>query len=108
MPDHLSAIEQLVLVALLRLSHEAYGVAVQREIAQRTGREPSLATVYTALSRLERRELITSRLGDPTAERGVRRKKIFTVRADGRRALQASLRDLRAMAQGVASLERVP
>ena len=73
-----------------------------------SGREPSFATVYTALSRLERRELVSSTLGDPTPERGGRRKKIFTVRADGRRALQASLRDLRAMAQGVAALDRVP
>ena len=108
MPDHLSAIEQLVLVALLRLGDQAYGVAVQREIARRTGREPSFATVYTALSRLERRELVSSELGDPTPERGGRRKKIFTVRADGRRALQASLRDLRAMTHGVTALERNP
>jgi PadR family transcriptional regulator, regulatory protein PadR len=108
MPDHLSAIEQLVLVALLRLDDDAYGVAVQREIARRTGREPSFATVYTALARLEDRELISSRLGDATQERGGRRKKIYTVRSDGRRALQASLRDLRAMTRGIATLERIP
>jgi DNA-binding PadR family transcriptional regulator len=101
MARHLGELEQLVLLALIQLGDTAYGVAVQREIARRTGRETSFATVYTTLARLEDKGLIGSRLGDATAERGGRRKKFFVVRPAGRSALRVSLRALRTMTRGL-------
>ena len=101
MARHLGELEQLVLLALIHLGDDAYGVAVQREIAERTGRETSFATVYTTLARLEEKGFLASRLGDATPERGGRRKKLFVVRPTGRRALRASLGALRTMARGL-------
>jgi len=98
---HLGEFEQLVLLALLRLDDEAYGVAVHAEIARRTGRRMSFGTVYATLTRLEEKGLITSRLGEPTAARGGRRKKYFSILVPGRRALERSLRSVKRMAQGI-------
>jgi DNA-binding PadR family transcriptional regulator len=98
---HLGELEQLVLLALIQLGDDGYGVGVQREIARRTGRDPSFATVYTTLARLEEKGLVESRLGDATRERGGRRKRFFVVRPAGRRALRESLRALRTMARGL-------
>jgi DNA-binding PadR family transcriptional regulator len=98
---HLGELEQLVLLALVRLGDDAYGVAVQREIASRAGRHPSFATIYTTLSRLEDKGLIESRLGESSPERGGRRKKYFVMRAAGRRALRASLEAVRGMTRGL-------
>src|SRR5215212_4689852 len=91
MDGHLGELERLVLLALVRLGDDAYGVAVQREITARTSRAMSFGTVYTTLGRLEDKGLIASRLGEPTAERGGRRKKYFDIRPAGRRALRESL-----------------
>jgi DNA-binding PadR family transcriptional regulator len=97
----LGEFEQLVLLALVHLGDEAYGVAVQAEIGRRTGRQTSFGTVYTTLARLEEKGLIASRLGDPTPERGGRRKRFFLISASGRRALRASLRAIRTMTRGL-------
>jgi PadR family transcriptional regulator PadR len=97
----LGEFEQLVLLALVRLGDGAYGVAVQREIAERTSREVSFATVYTTLARLEAKELVRTHLGDATPERGGRRKKYFALNAAGRRAVTASLHALRTMTRGL-------
>lgn len=104
----LGEFEQLVLLALLRLGDEAYGVAVQREIAGRIGRATSFGTVYTTLARLEAKRLIGSRLGEPTPERGGRRKKYFQLLPAGRRALDESLRALRNMTRGLAASWQAP
>ena len=101
MEIRLGEFEQLVLLALVRLGEDAYGVAVQREIAERTGRVTSFATVYTALARLEAKGLVKAHLGEATPERGGRRKKFFTLHASGRRAVSASLRALRTMTGGL-------
>jgi DNA-binding PadR family transcriptional regulator len=90
-----------VLLALIRLGDDAYGVAVQREIAARTGRATSFATVYTTLARLEGKGFIASRLGEATPERGGRRKKYFEITSAGRGAVRASLRRLRTMTRGL-------
>lgn len=101
MADQIGSLEQLILLALLKLGDDAYGVAVQQEIARRTSRDISFGAVYTTLGRLEQKGYVGTRLGDPTPERGGRRKKHYTLRAPGRRALQASLDDLRAMTRGL-------
>ena len=98
----LGEFEQLVLLAVLRLGDEAYGVPVLAEIERATGRSPTLATVHTTLSRLEAKGLVVSRFGEPTPQRGGRRKRYFTVTLAGKRAVRASLGAIRRLAQGLA------
>src|SRR5664279_1773801 len=106
MSPRLGELEQLVLLALLRLGDRAYGVAVQREIAARAKRSLSFATIYTTLNRLEEKGLVTTRLGEATAERGGRRKTYYSLSTTGRAAVKASLKALRTMSAGLgAALE---
>ena len=108
MTPRLGELEQLVLLALLRLGHHAYGVAVQREIAARAGRTLSFATIYTTLGRLESKGLVAARLGEATAERGGRRKTYYTVSRDGRLAVKDTLRALRTMTSGLGPAWEAP
>jgi len=94
--------EQLVLLALVRLQDEAYGVTIHDEIVRRAGRDVTIAAVYKTLERLEDKGLIASHLGPPTAERGGRRKKFFQVQPAGRRVLASALASLRRMTDGLA------
>ena len=75
--------ELVVLLALLRLSDQAYGVTVRREIEKRTGRDVSIGAVYATLDRLQSKGYVRSRLADPTPERGGRSKRFFRVTAAG-------------------------
>jgi DNA-binding PadR family transcriptional regulator len=86
----LGEFEQLVLLALLRLGERAYGAAVRREIEQRAGRQLSISAVYTTLERLEQKGLVRSRVGEPTPERGGRRRKYFDLLPLGAKALKAA------------------
>jgi PadR family transcriptional regulator PadR len=108
MDPRLSDLESLILLALIRLGDEGYGVAVQKELASRSGRAISFGSIYTTLARLEARGLVASRLGDPTPERGGRRKRYFEIRPAGRRAVAASLKVLRAMTRGLGPSLEVP
>lgn len=98
---YLGEFEQLVLLALLRLDQNAYGVTVRREIQQKTGRNVSLGTVYKTLGRLETKGYIASRTGKPIPERGGRRKKFYRIGPLGNRALNHSLHTLRQMTKGL-------
>jgi PadR family transcriptional regulator, regulatory protein PadR len=89
----LGDLEHLVLLAILRLGQEAYGIPILDEVSARSGRDVSRATVYVALKRLEQKGLVTSRLGESTPERGGRAKRFFKLRPAGLKAL----RDSRAM-----------
>jgi DNA-binding PadR family transcriptional regulator len=100
----LGEFEQIVLMALLRIGADAYGAAVVLEIEQRSGRTTSLSAVHTTLERLEHKGLVRSRIGDPTPQRGGKRKRHFEVSAAGRRALQAAYRSIRNMADGLEDL----
>jgi DNA-binding PadR family transcriptional regulator len=82
----LTDFELMLVLAILRLGDDAYGVEIAREIERGCGRRVVLAAAYTALDRLERNKLITSRLGNPTPERGGRAKRFFSVTARGVRA----------------------
>jgi DNA-binding PadR family transcriptional regulator len=97
----LGEFEQLVLLALMRLQPEAYGVSIRDEIERRTGRSVTLGSVYTTLLRLEEKRFVTTRLGEPTPQRGGRRKKFYRPLAAGRRELAASLDALRSMTRGL-------
>ena len=101
MATTLGEFEQIVLLALIRLGDEAYGVSVSREIARRTGRDAGLGSVYKTLMRLESKRFVEARVGEPTPQRGGRRKKFYRVTPQGRRALATVLGALRRMARGL-------
>ena|SRR5262245_8929798 len=86
----LGDMEHLVLLAILRLGKEAYGIPILDEVSARSGRDVSRATVYVALKRLEQKGLVTSRLGESTPERGGRAKRFFKLKPSGLRALRDS------------------
>jgi len=90
--EALGDVEHFVLVALLRLGGESYGVPILDEIAERTGREVARSAVYIALRRLEDRGLVTSRMGEATAARGGRPKRFFSITKAGARQLVAARR----------------
>jgi len=103
MPHVLGDFEQLILFALIRLGDDAYGVTIRTQIEARTGRAVSPGALYTALDRLEKRGLVVSRLGDPTPQRGGKRKRLYTLQPAGERALARVYESMRLMANGVAS-----
>ena len=103
-PPVLGEFEQIVMLALLRLGGDAYGATVCAEIEKRGGREVSVSAVHTTLERLEQKGLVKSRIGDPTPQRGGKRKRHYEVGALGLRALQASYRSIRNMADGIEHL----
>ena len=93
--------EQLILLALLRLGPDAYGVSIRREIEARTSRTISSGALYTALSRLEARGFVSSSLGEPTPQRGGKRKRYYSLRPAGQDALARAYDSLRQMASGL-------
>ena len=95
--------EQLILLAILQLKNNAYGMSIRREIEDRTERRTALGAVYTTLARLEKKGYVSSWNGSPTEERGGRSKRFFKVQALGKAALRnsASIRD--AMRAGLSS-----
>ena len=97
----LGEFEQLVLLAVLRLGRDAYGASVTLELESQGGRVVSVAAVHTTLDRLEQKGCLDARLGEPTAERGGKRKKYFRVTALGQRALKASLAAIRSLTVGL-------
>lgn len=107
-PAVLGEFEQMVLLALIRLGPDAYGAAVCAEIELRGRRDVTVSAVHTTLERLELKRLVRSRLGDPTPQRGGKRKRHYEVLAPGLRALQASYRSLRGMTEGLEGLLEEP
>jgi PadR family transcriptional regulator, regulatory protein PadR len=95
--------EQLILMALVRLGPNAYGVTVRREIETRGSRPVSPGALYTALDRLEKRGFVSSKLGEPTPERGGKRKRMYTLQPAGERALARVYESMRQMASGVSA-----
>jgi PadR family transcriptional regulator, regulatory protein PadR len=93
--------EQLVLLALLRLDNDAYGMEVREEIERRTGREVSYGAVYTTLDRLEQKGHVAHRMGEATPERGGRARKYFKVLPEGRDALRETQQALTVMREGL-------
>jgi PadR family transcriptional regulator PadR len=97
----LGEFEQFVLLALVRLGPEAYGAAIRREIEARSDRRLSISAVYTTLDRLELKGYVRSWVGEPTPQRGGRRKKHFALEPVGARALQRSYRAFAGMVDGL-------
>jgi DNA-binding PadR family transcriptional regulator len=97
----LGEFEQIVLMAVLRLGDDAYGATIRRDIEARTGRRLSISGVYTTLDRLEQKGLVRSWIGEPTAERGGRRRKYFALLSPGKRALRSAYTAYTEMAAGL-------
>ena len=97
----LGSFEQLVLLAILRIGKDAYGVSVQEEIERATGRSVTPGALYRALDRLEARGLVTSAEGEPTAERGGRRRRTLEVTREGARELTEALDAVVDLAKGL-------
>jgi DNA-binding PadR family transcriptional regulator len=102
---YLGEFEQLILLAILRLDDEAYGMRVRQEIGM-AGRSASLGAVYITLERLEEKGYVSSRVGDPTPERGGRAKKYFQVEGTGLIALRHSVKTTTKLCNGLGQLLR--
>ena len=86
----LGEFEQLVLLAIVHLRGEAYGIPIVEEIERRTGRSVARAAVYVALRRLEDKGFVSSWMSDPTPERGGKGRRYVRLEAEGARALRES------------------
>ena len=111
----LGEFEQIVLLAILRLGDQAYGVTILSEIAAHTGRNPAPGALYTTLHRMEDKGLVTFRDGSPTPERGGRAKRFVTATREGRNAVASAQSAYRSLLEGldlfanpVAHLTRLP
>jgi DNA-binding PadR family transcriptional regulator len=93
--------EQLVLLGVMRLEDGAYGAAIRQEIHARSGRDVSINAVYTTLDRLESKGLVKSWIGEPTPQRGGRRRKCYALRPAGMAALRQAYRAFNSMADGL-------
>lgn len=93
--------EQMVLLAILQLDGEVYGVPVVDEIERRTGRSVSRSAVYVALRRLEDKGLVSSWMSDPVPERGGKPRRCVKVEPEGLRLLRESRRTMEQMWQGL-------
>jgi DNA-binding PadR family transcriptional regulator len=100
-PSALGDFEQLVLLGILRLGDGAYGAAIRQEIHARSSRDVSINAVYTTLDRLERKGLLRSWDGEPTPQRGGRRRKFYQLRPAGITALRQAYRAFTGMADGL-------
>jgi DNA-binding PadR family transcriptional regulator len=89
---YLGNFELMVMLVLIRLGDDAYGVPISHELEARTGREVALGSVYAALERLEGKGFVSSSLGNPTSARGGRAKRYFRVTAKGLREVRAAQR----------------
>ena len=104
----LTDFELMVMLAVLRVRDDAYGVAIAREIEQTGGRAVTHAAVYLALDRLTQHGLVTSRLGDPTPERGGRAKKLFGITPGGLAAIRRTQHAFMALWKGIPELKGTP
>jgi len=90
----------VVLLAVMRLGPDSYGVSIRREIEARTGRQVSLGAIYPTLERLEAKGFVSSRHGEPTRERGGRSKRHFKLETAGAAVLRRSWEEFAALWKG--------
>jgi PadR family transcriptional regulator PadR len=104
MTPTLSNFELMVMLAIIRIGDDAYGVSISNEIEETTGSEVLLGSVYDALARLEDKGLISSALGEATAERGGRAKRHFRATAKGIRLVRDTQQSLMKLWKGLPQL----
>jgi DNA-binding PadR family transcriptional regulator len=100
---HLTDLEQLLLLAVLRLGETAYGAGIQSDLEEHASRSVSLGSIHVTLSRLEDRGLAMSTKGEPQGVRGGKARRIYSVTVQGRDALERSRRMMERMWEGVPS-----
>ena len=89
----LSRAEEIILITILKLKENAYGITIREEIFNSTGNRWSFASIYDPLNKLTRKAYVEKTMGEPTAERGGRSKCLYRVTADGKSALR-EIRDV--------------
>ena len=102
--EYLGQLELMVLLAAIRPAKDAYGVLISREIAEKSGREVALASVYAALERLEKKGLVMSTLGEPTAERGGKARTYFEPTALGLKEARDAQETLLRLSSGLTDM----
>lgn len=105
--EYLGEFEHIVLLTVVRLGDGAYGAMIRSEIERVTGRSPAIGAVHATLERLERKRLVSSWIGEPTAERGGKAKRHFKIEADGVSALKNARRTLDRLHAGVSLREAI-
>lgn len=103
-PTSLGTNDLMILLALMRLGDDAYGVPIGRAVEQAVGRPVALASVYATLDRLVERGLVQTEIGDPTPERGGRAKKYFKITSKGVREARAAKQSLLKLWKGLPQL----
>jgi len=103
--EQLGSFELMVMLVLIRLGDNAYGVPICEELEKRTGRDVAVGSVYAALERLQDKGFVTSELGEPTAERGGRAKRYFHVTARGLKEVRETQRSLVKLWNGLPELQ---
>lgn len=102
----LGALELAALLTVTRLGNDAYGLAVRRDLADRTGRDYSVGAIYTTLQRLEDKGLLRSRASDPLPVRGGRSRRHFALTGAGARALREAERRAASLWAGIGTPTR--
>lgn len=97
----LGELEQLLLMALLRMDGAGSGIDLRAELQERTGRDVLPGAVYTIMERMRDRGLVTSYTGEATPQRGGRRRKYYRIAPSGKRALAVAYRQVERMADGI-------
>jgi DNA-binding PadR family transcriptional regulator len=92
--SYLGEFELMILLAVIHLGEQAYGVPISRELEVHRGRDVAVGSVYAALERLEGKGLVSSVLGDPTPERGGKAKRFFRITKEGLRQVHETRRVL--------------
>jgi DNA-binding PadR family transcriptional regulator len=103
--EALGNFELMIMLALIRSGEDAYGVPISKTLQESMGREVPLGSVYATLERLEEKGLVSSRIGEPTPERGGRAKRYFRVTARGLREVRTARGTLIKLWQGIPALE---
>jgi DNA-binding PadR family transcriptional regulator len=98
---HAGEFEMMLMLAVIRLGDDAYGVTIREELENETSRTLTLGTVYKTLGRLEDKGYLRSRASEPVAERGGRRKKLYELSPSGLSAVRRSLADLESLTRGL-------
>ncbi len=104
--SYLGEFELMILLSVIKLGEDAYGVPISHELEAHRGRDVSIGSVYAALERLESKGLVSSTLGDPTPERGGKAKRYFRVTKAGLRQVHETRRVLTKLWQTLPALKR--
>jgi len=103
--SYLGEFELMILLAVIHLGEEAYGVPISRELEAQRGRDVSVGSVYAALERMEGKGLVSSSVGDPTPERGGKAKRFFRITKEGLRQVHETRRVLTRLWRSLPELE---